>query len=368
LLNAKPSFNFFNRKNTLIETCPSEELLRQFNEGRLDAPNEVDRITEHLGSCESCIDKLDAMEPGPIAEGLRKSAASMLLNEETLLVAEDQDFDSIQGTIDDVLSTVRNNPPKEKLDASQFGENRYQVIAAIGEGDFSCVYGALGPAKEGTDDPPDLLAIKIPHDSKLTTDRHTQQFFLDCKQAKQLNHPNIQPVLDYGRWDDKKLFLTKPLLQHPTLTTLSRQRCKFNHETTLSVMKQIVDAVFYAHSNQVVHRHLSPNNIHLIKQSETETKDTGAYQAIVSDFGFTFDSRYHFDLIEPAQRKNPFVSPESDTQNVEFIDDRTDVYSLGKILKLLLRLTTDLQGEENLKKIIEKSTYDPAKRALSECW
>ncbi|MCP4777335.1 MAG: hypothetical protein GY880_24205, partial [Planctomycetaceae bacterium] len=94
----------------MIETCPSEELLRQFNEGRLDASNEVDRITEHLGSCESCIDKLDAMEPGPIAEGLRKSAASMLLNEETLLVAEDQDFDSIQGTIDDVLSTVRNNP------------------------------------------------------------------------------------------------------------------------------------------------------------------------------------------------------------------------------------------------------------------
>ena len=76
----------------------------------------------------------------------------------------------------------------------------------------------------------------------------------------------------------------------------------------------------------------------------------------MSDFGFTIDSRYHFDLIEPLQRKDPFVSPESDTQNVDFIDGRTDVYSIGKILKLLMILTPDLQEEENLKKIIQKST------------
>ncbi|MDA7911751.1 protein kinase [bacterium] len=342
----------------MIETCPSEELLRQFNEGRIDASNDVDRITEHLGSCESCIDKLEAMEPGPIAEGLRESAASQLMKEETLLVPEDQNFDSIQGTIDDVLSTVRNNPSSEQLDPTQFGENRYQVIGAIGEGDFSCVYGALGAATGGTDETHDLLAIKIPHDSKLTTDRHAQQFFLDCKKSKLLEHPNIQPVLDYGRWDEKKLFLTKPLLQHPTLTTLSRNRIEFNYATTLSIIKQIVNAVFHAHSKHVVHRHLSPNNIHLVKQTEAEklNENYGDYQAIVSDFGFTLDSRYHFDLIEPLQRKDPFVSPESDTQNVEFIDDRTDVYSLGKILKLLTRLTPDLQEEDNLKKIIEKST------------
>ena len=298
------------------------------------------------------------MEPGPIEEGLRESATSLGLNEGTLLVSEDQNFDSIQGTIDDVLSTIQNTLRSERLDPTQFGENRYQVIAAIGEGNFSCVYGALGPTTEDADETPDLLAIKIPHESKLTTDRHTQQFFLDCKKAKQLNHPNIQPVLDYGRWDDKKLFLTKPLLQHPTLTTLSRNHCKFSYETALSIIKQVVDAVFYAHSIQVVHRHLSPNNIHLIKQTDTEnlSENTGDYQAIVSDFGFTLDSRYHFDLIEPLQQKNPFVSPESKTQNVALIDERADVYSLGKILKLLMRLTTDLQEEENLKKIVQKST------------
>jgi serine/threonine protein kinase len=339
----------------LIETCPSEELLRQFNEGRIDASNDVDSIAEHLGSCESCIDKLDAMEPGRIAEGLRTSVASQLMNEETLLVPEDQNYDSIQGTIDDVLSTARTNPKSQELDPTPFGENRYQVIGAIGEGEFSCIYGALGPEIAGTDGSHDLLAIKIPHASKLTTDRHTQQFFLDCKKAKSLNHPNIQQVLDYGRWDDKKLFLSKPLIQHPTLTTLARNRNEFKYESMLSIINQIANAVFYAHSNRVVHRHLSPNNIHLIKQSAAKGSTT-EFQAIVSDFGFTLDSRYHFDLIEPLQRKDPFISPESDTQNADFVDDRTDVYSIGKILKLLMILTPDLQEEENLKKIIQKST------------
>ena len=339
----------------MIETCPSEELLRQFNEGRIDASNDVDSIAERLGSCESCIDKLDAMEPRPIAEGLRASVASQLVNEETLLVPEDQNYDSIHGTIDDVLSTVPNNPKSKDLDPTQFGDNRYQVIGAIGEGERSCIYCALGPKIEGTDGSHDLLAIKIPHDSKLTTDRHTQQFFLDCKKAKLLNHPNIQQVLDYDRWDDKKLSLSKPLIQHPTLTTLARNRNEFKYESMLSIINQIANAVFYAHSNHVVHRHLSPNNIHLIKQSEAEGSTT-EFQAIVSDFGFTIDSRYHFDLIEPLQRKDPFVSPESDTQNVDFIDGRTDVYSIGKILKLLMILTPDLQEEENLKKIIQKST------------
>ena len=70
---------------------------------------------------------------------------------------------------------------------------------------------------------------------------------------------------------------------------------------------------------------------------------------IVSDFGFTFDSQYHFDLIEAPQRKSPFVSPESGTQNIDFIDNRTDFYFPKKILKLPRRLTVGVQKRDYLK-------------------
>lgn len=355
----------------MIQTCPSETLLRQFNEGRIDDLVEIDRISEHLGLCEECLNKLEAMAPGPIVEGLRQSVSQQLIASDTDMSEQDFDLESVRGSLDDMISQVESMYPDLGMDTAEFGENRYQVIGLIGEGDFSSVYGALPEDITRTDTTvaaSDLLAtqssvqligIKIPHATKLTSYRHSQQFFADCEKAKLLQNPGIQPVLEFGHWDENRLFLAKPLLQHPTLTKFAKCNPSLSQDLILLIFRQIVDAIDYAHQQNVIHRHLSPDNIHVIIAKKSEfNAATGAppIQIVMSDFGFVLDSRYHFDLIEAPSSRTPFVSPESATLNAEFIDVRSDIYSMGKILKLLIRLGSDLPDADRLKKIIEKST------------
>ncbi len=343
----------------MIKTCPSDDVLLQFNDGRIDNLAEIDQITEHLGICEVCIDKLESMEPGPIAEGLRQSVSNRLIADET--GAREQDLDSVRGSFDELISNVDPLFADPYMDSSELGENRFEVIATIGEGDFSCVYGALNDDRGIADTSVELVAIKIPHAHKLTTGLHRQQFINDCRKAMRLQHSGIQRILEFGQWDEKRWFLSQPLLQHPTLTRFARGAARLDHDSMLSIFKQLVDAVYYAHQRNVIHRHLNPNNIHFVLPSESELGETvhpkPEIRVLISDFGFVLDSRYHFDLIESASSKTPFSSPESTVLNAGFIDERTDIYSLGKILKLLKHITTDPRNGDQIGKIIENSTF-----------
>lgn len=349
----------------LIRTCPTDTVLQWYNDGRIENNFEIDRISAHLGQCEDCIDKLEKMVPGAIAEGLRESASNDEVLDDTKSGGLEQDLASLSGNLDQILSKADNVEPLHQVKPSALGENRYEVIATAGEGQFSSVFGALAdddaePAPGSEPTSPKLLGIKIPHAHKLTTYRHGQQFFDDCQKARLLKHPGIQPVLEYGVWDDRRLYLTKPFIQYPTLTRFAKSSPVLSREMMLSIFHQIVDAVDYAHQQNVIHRHLTPNNIHLVPVEQPKsgpTTDAGiGIRTVVSDFGFVLDSRYHFDLIEPPDKKNPFFSPESAALNSDYVDVRADLYSLGKILKLLYRLTSNYAAQVEVKKIIDKST------------
>lgn len=346
----------------MIQTCPTETVLRQFNDGRINDLLVIDQIVEHLGLCEACIDKLESMGPCPIVAGLRHSASNELMANDTDIQEQDLDLESIRESLDDLKSRFRSSVSDQLVDPARFGENRYELIASVGEGEFGCVYGALAEPRFSSVDSAELVAIKIPHAHKLTSHRHFQQFFHDAQKATDLQHSGIQSVLDFGYWDEKRLFLAKSMIQHPTLTKIARKNStRLNHDSMWSIFQQLVDAIHYAHQQKVIHRHLNPDNIHLIisEPSETSKKSPSPREihVVVSDFGFVLDSRYHFDLVETSNAKTPFVSPESATLKADYIDQRTDIYALGKILKLLCRLTNDPRDEERIQKIIDKSTF-----------
>lgn len=333
-------------------SCPSENVLREFNEGRIPSLAEIDRITEHLGECSKCIDTLETMSPGAIEQGFHAAHSNFTG------IAETQDLTQldIQGHVESAYQQILDNPLDPSVDPNELGETKFQLIGTIGEGEFSSVYAALGPDNET------LLGIKIPHAKKLTSPRHHEQFFCDCRTAQMLDHVGIQPVLEFGKWDENRIFLTKPLIQHATLTAFARSNATLGLTDVIQIFRQIVEPIQYAHSNNILHRHLNPNNIHVITPIENEDSNTPAgFKITVSDFGFALDSRYHFDLIEPLESKDPFTSPESATHNAQYVDERSDIFSLGKILKLLLRIAEpsaddSSQHKHILNQVVIKST------------
>ncbi len=334
-----------------MTVCPTESLLRRFNEGRIADHSEIDRITDHLADCNTCIDKLEAMTAGPIVQGLRDSLSDYGDDDETQMAEETIDVNAVRSNVDAVLSQVEHFADPQ-IDPAHLGEGHYQMIAAIGQGEFSCVFGALRR------DDNTLVGIKIPHANKLTSFRHNEQFFEDCKKNQKLDHPNIQKVLEFGPWDEKRIFLSKPLIQEPTLTTVAKSGVALTTDQVKNLFASLIETIQYAHSRDVLHRHLNPNNIHVFGFDSTKkiyTPDNDQVAAI-SDFGFVFDSRYHFDLIEPVKTRNPFMSPESATLNAEYVDVRSDIYALGKILKLLVRVSDIKQSNPLIEQIIKKAT------------
>ncbi len=187
-----------------------------------------------------------------------------------------------------------------------------------------------------------------------------------------LDHPNICPVLDFmnipglgncivTQWIDGvslaemlPLLKTRPLshpvrslihpirsLIHPIrslihpIRSLSlskrtglRTLCNFGNFSDRSnkfsqkIILELCDALEYLHSHQIVHRDLKPSNIMV-------TRNGGNVKLI--DFGLS-DTDWYAVLKNPAGTKD-FTSPEQ--MAGESVDCRTDIYSLGKIMRAM---------------------------------
>ena len=331
-----------------MDDCPTLKTLTDYNEGRITDPAEVDRITLHIGKCVKCLLILDEMPSGPLAKGLRNSSDDMTIGDSR---EDEQSSSNYLGLLSIIQSTSEST---SYIDPRTLGENRYEVLASVGDGKFGRVVGAFSDTADHVDE--NLLAIKIPWAEKLTSERHKQQFFADCKAASSLDHPNVLPCIDHGLWDRDRVFYATKYLFSTSLTTYSRSAPNLSDERLVSIFQQTASALQYAHKQNVLHRHLNPSNIFL-ESVEGETLP----HVRVTDFGFAMDGRYLFDLLEPKESKDPFASPESRNLDVKYIDIRADIYSLGKILKLLQRVSTPNGETANefqvgLSTIIEKST------------
>jgi serine/threonine protein kinase len=271
------------------------------------------------------------MPPGALAEGLRISHEP----DEELEQAELSNESSEEET-----SSLRWGAfqPSEYLN---LGIDRFELLGQVGSGPFGDVYFAIDNQK-------DPFAIKIPMADKITSGEHANVFFKDAEAARSLRHPNILSVMDYGFWQEKIPFIASRQITAPSLRTLAAKNMIADEPTLRRMFTQICSAVNCAHRFGLIHRHLHPNNIFI---------EPGPV-LIVSEFCVHYDGRYHFNLFEPLQNASPFDSPEAINNNPDFIDHRNDIYALGKILKLMLRITLiDPNHAKRWERIIEKCTH-----------
>jgi serine/threonine protein kinase len=323
----------------VTHSCPTREVLRDFNDGRIRDDRVVDEISEHLGTCQKCLARLDSFGPDPLAKGLRIAAVTELGDGEQG-ASEDDSFNEM------LFEATPNTASWNQEPSRRFAEHQYQILASVGEGSFGKVF-------LGTLDSDKICAVKIPHRTQLVTSLHQEQFLFDCEKADLLKHPNILPLTDHGFWDDRRMFYTSDYVESPTLTEVARNNGNIRFEQAIEIFSQVAQAIQSAHQSGVLHRHLNPDNILL------ENWDMNEKLVVrVTDFGFTIDSRYQFGLLEPKKTITPFDSPESANNDADFVDLRADVYSLGKILKLLLRISGPQSARtvEVLTEIIDKST------------
>jgi serine/threonine protein kinase/DNA-binding LacI/PurR family transcriptional regulator len=152
------------------------------------------------------------------------------------------------------------------------------------------------------------------------------RFYREVGLIARLQHAHIVPVFDFGTTEDGVTYLAMRYIQGGSLA----ERMAAGPLTGQQISKwfdQIVDALEYAHAQNVIHRDIKPSNILIDNSDNAYLVDFGLARTIVTD-----DS----GNITPLTRSSTFVgtplymSPEQIEQRPT--DKRSDVYNLGVVL------------------------------------
>jgi WD40 repeat protein len=147
----------------------------------------------------------------------------------------------------------------------------YRLIRLLGHGGFADVY--LGEHIHLNT----LAAIKV-LDARLTADEITQ-FRNEARTIARLEHPHIVHVLDFGV-EDRLPFLVMSYAPNGTLRQRHPKGTRLTPGEVLPYIKQVADALQYAHNEKLIHRDVKPENMLLDRNN----------QILLSDFGLAMAS------------------------------------------------------------------------------
>ena len=146
---------------------------------------------------------------------------------------------------------------------------KYSILEEIGRGGFATVYRAEDTAL-GRE-----VALKVLDPLLMRDEAFVARFQREARAAARLEHPQIVPIYDVGA-SAGRLFIAMRLVRGGSLAHTLAEGKRFPWEEMLQILKQVGDALRYAHAEGVIHRDIKPDNILLDERSG----------AMLSDFGF----------------------------------------------------------------------------------
>jgi hypothetical protein len=200
-------------------------------------------------------------------------------------------------------------PEAEPRPAPKTLGGRYRIGALIAEGGMGAVYRAHDPELDRA------VAVKVPRP------RHpTDDLVAEARRAAKLRHPGIVSVHDVGR-DGGVCFIVADLIDGTNLADRIAQG-PLPWREAARLVADVADALGFAHDQGFVHRDIKPANILLDRHG----------RPLLTDFGIAAT----FDDVQKGGTSGggtlPFMAPEQVAGEVQLIDARTDLYSLGVVL------------------------------------
>lgn len=206
------------------------------------------------------------------------------------------------------------DPGSDKL-VGQTIDQRYRVLAAIGEGGMGTVYKVRHTTLGRH------FAMKVLR-RDMAREELAQRFIREAKAAASVHHPGVVEITDFGRLPDKRPYFVMELLEGTSLIAMMQGSRKIEPELASQIAAKIARAVGAAHAMGIVHRDLKPENV-FVREPRV-----GAVDVKVVDFGAAMVIGASRITKTGVVYGTPhYMSPEQAAG--QELDHRADIYSLG---------------------------------------
>jgi eukaryotic-like serine/threonine-protein kinase len=295
-------------------------------------------------------------------EALRAEVESLLLAEE---VVRSSFLQSPMSAGE--LGVANNNAQIDSLVALEAGKvfaQRFLLVRKLGEGGMGQVWLAdqTSPVRR-------QVALKLVK-AGMYDEAVVQRFLAERQSLAIMDHPAIAKVFDAGTTLlGQPYFVMEFVPGLPITEYCDRKKLKISDRLELFI--QACEGVQHAHQKAIIHRDLKPANILVV---EVDGKPVPR----IIDFGLAKAARPYvegdilFTEIGHFVGTPGYMSPEQADSNIQDIDTRTDVYSLGVVLYMLLCGSQPFETrqkqplDELLRKLREEDPPTPSSKVSSD--
>ncbi len=209
-----------------------------------------------------------------------------------------------------------------------------------------------------------LVALKVLLSEVSHSKERIRRFIQEAKAVSALNHPNILTIHETGFLDGTR-FIVSEFVKGVTL----RDKLKdgpLNLFETLEIAVQISSALYAAHSSQIIHRDIKPDNIMIREDNLVKVLDFGLAKLSVAEpesINSESPTRDQINTIPGVIIGTVgYMSPEQ--ARGKTVDHRTDIFSFGIVLYEILTGIQPFYGETRSDVIAAILTKEPQNPCL----
>jgi eukaryotic-like serine/threonine-protein kinase len=250
----------------------------------------------------------------------------------------DENARTRSGFLESSLPTVAPDGAAGALSPGQIFCERFRLVSKLGEGGMGQVWLAeqISPVWR-------RVALKLIR-AGMYDESVAQRFQAERQSLAIMDHPAIAKVFDAGATPQGQPYFVMEYVPGPPITEYCDQN-KLTIRQRLELFIQACDGVQHAHQKAFIHRDLKPANILVVEVD-------GRPQPRIIDFGLAKAIAVKPIAVNAiaAQANDPlqytrwgqflgtpgYMSPEQVNRDAQDVDTRTDVYSLGVVLYVLL--------------------------------
>ena len=194
----------------------------------------------------------------------------------------------------------------------------FRILSKIGKGGMGDIYKAVQEPLNR------VVALKVLPPQLSRDEEFSKRFDIEAKAISLLQHQNIVSIYEYGD-DDGLRYFAMQFVDGTDLGKYINEHKMLPIQEIIDLSKQICRGLRYAHSCNIIHRDIKPQNVLLEKNGV----------ARLSDFGIAkIFSGTNITMTGSAVGTPEYMSPEQ--AQGKKLDVQTDIYSLGVLMYEML--------------------------------